>query len=309
MLEISQRSINKVRAHEIFQELEEKSILDYNVTIIAMLKQSEFLLEELFNTGNPSIIAELEKKIEKLLNIGSKQKIFPLIIECLLFKSRLSLLSMDVERAKELMLEADLLAHEKQINSLIKKIRDTNHELTAQESILSQLSDKDEPISKRMKLLKFETFLSQHFDRYVASKNEEIDEIPIMFNIANESGIKLYHDYFEEESKIDPHLISGFLTAINEFGKQTFSVKESIKKISIQDYNMIIKPWKNILFSYAFRGSYTLVYEKLQILIKHLTTIINDWIEDLKSEYKPIDEEKKRAIEQILNKHIKREGN
>ncbi len=40
---------------------------------------------------------------------------------------------------------------------------------------------------------------------------------------------------------------------------------------SIQDYNLIIKPWKNLLFSYVLKGSYISVYEKFQDLLKDLT--------------------------------------
>ncbi|MHA2104277.1 MAG: tetratricopeptide repeat protein [Candidatus Hodarchaeales archaeon] len=309
LLESSQRSINKVKAHEIFKELEEKSILDYNVTIIAMLKQSEFLLEELFTTGNLEIIDELEEKIEKLSEIGRKQKVFPLIIECLLFKSRLALLNIDIERAKELLLDAELLANEKQIKSLIRKTEDTRYELTYQATILSQFKNIKDPVNERMKMLKFDTYLSQHFDRYVLSHDQIMDEIPIMFNIASESGIKLFHIYFEEESKIDSHLISGFLTAINEFGKQTFLVKESIKKISIQDYNLIIKPWENLLFSYVFKGSYTPVYEKFQDLLKNLTKILSEWLTELKIDYIPLNEEKEKAITEVLRKYLKKKEN
>lgn len=125
-----------------------------------------------------------------------------------------------------------------------------------------------------------------------------------MFIIASDSGISLYHEFFEEKSRINSNLISGFLTAINEFGKETFSVEESVKKINIHDYNLVIKPWKTFLFSYVYKGSYVMIYEKFQNLIVNLTEIMNDWLADLEKAHIPLSEKRMEIINKKIRKFI-----
>ena len=77
-LKNSLRSINRGKAEEMLKEIVEGEIVDYEITIIALLHLIDLLLHELQNTGDRELIDEIKPNIMKLLDLAEKNYSFPL---------------------------------------------------------------------------------------------------------------------------------------------------------------------------------------------------------------------------------------
>ena len=91
-----------------------------------------------------------------MIELSTKNNITSLIVECLWFKSQLSLLGLDFEKAKHLLTEALNLAENNGMNRLSLKI------MKAKEKLVEQILELEDPekitvtMSKRMDILKIE---------------------------------------------------------------------------------------------------------------------------------------------------------
>ncbi|MFW9852963.1 MAG: tetratricopeptide repeat protein [Candidatus Thorarchaeota archaeon] len=161
---------DRVRAEVLFDQLLQENI-GYYLKIEIMLQLSELLLSELKKTSNERYLAKLQKTVTNLLEIG-KENNFPLIIvECLWYKSQLSLLELDVKSAQEQLTKALEIAENKGLNTLALKITKSKEQIIKQNIELEKLGD-SAPISKRMEIIRVENGFKE-------LKNKEIFEFSI----------------------------------------------------------------------------------------------------------------------------------
>ena len=171
ILKGSSEARDRDRAEVLFDHLLQEDIDPY-LTMEVLLQLSELLLTELKETSNERYLTKLQKNISKLIEIGTENN-FPLIIvECLWFKSQLSLLNLDLEKARELLSQALDIAERKGLNRLALKITNSKEQLIRQKIELEELEKESPTISKRMELVKVE-------NGFKALKQKEIFEFKI----------------------------------------------------------------------------------------------------------------------------------
>jgi tetratricopeptide (TPR) repeat protein len=116
ILKRSSEARDRDRAEVLFDQLLQEDIGPY-LKMEVLLQLCELLLTELKETSNERYLTKLHKNVSKLIEIGTENN-FPLIIvESLWFKSQLSLLILDVVKARYLLSHAlDIVSYHFQKN-------------------------------------------------------------------------------------------------------------------------------------------------------------------------------------------------
>ncbi|MCG3257901.1 MAG: tetratricopeptide repeat protein [Candidatus Heimdallarchaeota archaeon] len=155
ILKRSSESRDRDRAEVLFDQLLQEDIGPYHTKEV-LLQLSELLLTELKETSNKRYLTKLQKNISKLIEIGTENN-FPLIIvESLWFKSQLSLLNLDIDKARELLSQALDIAERKGLNRLALKITNSKEQMIRQKIELEELEKESPTISRRMEIVKVE---------------------------------------------------------------------------------------------------------------------------------------------------------
>ena len=155
ILKNSTTSRDKVRAEVLFDQLLQED-LKYLFHIQALFHLCELLLNELKETSDEKISSKLQKYVNKIIELATKNKITNLIVESLWFKSQLSLLIPDFEKARELLTQALNIAEDKGLIRLALKITKSKENLFNQQIELEELEKESPTISKRMEIIKIE---------------------------------------------------------------------------------------------------------------------------------------------------------
>ncbi|MHA1219753.1 MAG: tetratricopeptide repeat protein [Candidatus Heimdallarchaeaceae archaeon] len=155
ILKRSSKTRDRDRAEVLFDHLLQENIGPY-LTMEVLLQLSELLLTELKETSNERYLTKLQKYISKLIEIGTANNFSLIIVESLWFKSQLSLLNLDVEKARELLSQALDIAERKGLNRLALKITNSKEQLIRQKIELEELEKESPTISRRMELVKVE---------------------------------------------------------------------------------------------------------------------------------------------------------
>ena len=127
-------------------------------------------------------------------------------------------------------------------------------------------------------------------------------EEPILLLMIADSGLSLFSKAFtknDTSSEIDEQLLSGFLSAINNFSDRVFS--RNLNRARLGEFNLVMQPVDGkVMMCYIFKGSTYLALQKIGKFINsvqenaflwtQLTKTINDGITLKLYEMQKIDE-------------------
>ena len=269
VLKTSKRRMNLTKAEEILEEIveeAEKEMIEHQLTVKALVNLSELLLDELLSTGEEEILEEVEGKVDKLMEVAKKQQSYSLITESYLLKAQLALVRLNLKDARSLLSQAQLIAEEKGLEKLARKISSEHDQLLEQLDQWEELIAKDASITERVKVANLEELV-----RWMARKREiiidETDDEPVMVLLVAESGLPIYSKHFDPARELKDMLISGFLTSINTFVQEAFDTPGRIKRIMHDDYTLSFDLVDPILFCYVYEGQSYTAMKKLEKLM------------------------------------------
>jgi hypothetical protein len=98
----------------------------------------------------------------------------------------------------------------------------------------------------------------------------EHPEEPILIMVLSKHGVTLYARSFTSEATIEPQLVGAFISALNEFSQEMFSVRGSIERIEHGEYTMLVNPRDDLLFCYVFKGSAAMAIRRVQKFVETL---------------------------------------
>ncbi|MCG3221852.1 MAG: tetratricopeptide repeat protein [Candidatus Heimdallarchaeota archaeon] len=176
-------SRDRVRAEVLFDQILQED-LNFYFHIQVLFHLCDLLLKELKETSDEKILDKLQKNVSKLIEIGSSANLPYLIAEILWFKSQLSLLDLDIEKARKLLDQALQIAEKKGLNRLALKIAKSREQLIKQKVELEELGTESSSISKRMEILKVENgFKKIKNDGRYALNVEKLERTDKLFSI------------------------------------------------------------------------------------------------------------------------------
>jgi tetratricopeptide (TPR) repeat protein len=146
---------DRIRAEVLFDQLLQED-LSYEYKIEILLQLSDLLLFELKRTSNERYLEKLQDTIDTLVEIGTENNSSIIIVESLWFKSQLSLLNLEIDKARELLTQALDIAERKGFNQIALKLTKSKEQLIQQKIELEALEKTSPTISKRMEVVKVE---------------------------------------------------------------------------------------------------------------------------------------------------------
>ncbi|MFW9995344.1 MAG: tetratricopeptide repeat protein [Candidatus Odinarchaeota archaeon] len=261
-LKTSKRVVKRAEAQQIFHKMAEGSFL-HEYTVAAKKSLSELLLQELQTSGSEEILKEIKELLRQLLTIAESQNSYSLLAETYLLQSKIALLELDINSARQLLSQGRNIAETKGLQSLAVIISSEYDSLLNQASKLEEIAERNVSLAERLEMAELENMVTR-----IIRKKAEIQELKeeesVLFLLLSRSGMSLFSKQFVSESLLADQLIGGFLTAINAFSREAFSEEGSIEGIKHQDYTLLMTPVESLLGCYAFKGQSYYGHRKLQ---------------------------------------------
>ncbi|MHA2363958.1 MAG: tetratricopeptide repeat protein [Candidatus Hodarchaeales archaeon] len=269
-LKNSKRVIKKAEAQRIFQKIVEEKVIQHEYTVTAMKNLCELLMQELQDSGSQDVLNEVKSLLEKLITIAENQKSFSLLAESYMIKSKIAILELDINSARQLLGQAEQIAEEKGLKKLLMLISREYDSLIEQSDKLTDVTDQVS-MAERLEMAELQSMVT----RIIKQKTDRpklLEEEAVLFLIVGKSGLSIYCKQFAEESLLEEQLIGGFLTAINAFTDETFSDSGAIDGIKHKDYTLLMKPIDNLLGCYVFKGQSYFALQKLRKFTEFVKT-------------------------------------
>ncbi len=304
ILKVSPRIKNKLQAIAILEAIVEEDVIDTELTIESMLHLCELLLTEMQLTENQEAFTEVKSIISRLFEIAKEQESYWLLAESYWLKSQLALLDLNLEEARRLLTQAQLIADEWGMNRIAEKISNYYDKLLEQTNIWENLAKSKASLKECLETSQMTELIAQiiggNFDI-----GESLIEEPIMLLILKQSGQPIFSMNFVTDKEFpDETLISGSITAINMFLKETFSTSNSFERIKHEDYTIVLRSVGSLLFCYILKGQSYTALNKLDSFIE----TIQDKPADLRNELEEL-LTSSRVINNVYEESIKKLAN
>ncbi len=271
ILKNSDRIVNRAKSQELFHKIANQPMINFEITISAKLNLFDLLLIEFGENYSQEVYNEIIELLENIHDFAKNQNSYTLLIESYILRSKFSLLSFEIEEAKNLLTQAELMAEEKGLQKLAVKVANNFDEILSKQLFWEKLKDNNADIKERIKLLNFDGNIQSILKKqYNMIKIKP--ETPIMFLILSQAGIPIYSVKFREEDQMEENLVAGFITAFNAFSSEVFASKGSIERINHHEYTVLLRRMENITYCYVFKEHSYSANNK----IKHFIELINE---------------------------------
>ncbi|MFX1437372.1 MAG: tetratricopeptide repeat protein, partial [Promethearchaeota archaeon] len=264
-LKSSPRTINRGKAEEMLKEIVEGEIVDYEITIIALLHLTDLLLYELQNTGDHELIDEIKPNLMKLLDLAEKNHSFPLLAEVYIFRARLALVTLELQEAQKLLTKAQNIAEKYHINNLAIRISTEHDDLLKKINKWEGIDDLNTSLSERMQLAGIRQQMEQLIHKRAVNPLEVLYEEPIVLLIMGKNGLSYFNYPFRTDWDKN-WLFTSFMSSLTTLSNEIFS--ESIDRIQIGENTILINPIESFLVCYVIRGQSYLGKQKLNFFTK-----------------------------------------
>jgi len=265
ILKSSLRARDRIKAEDIFKELAMDNTVLSEVRIEAIINLCDLYLTELRITNDPEIINEILPYIQELLNIAEDQHLYLYLAETHLLQAKLSLLTLDLKKAKRFLTQAQNIAESYGIKRLAMKISYEHDELLRQTKMWENLKTSEVSLSERLEL----TGLNEQMENMVKKRITEVPEIskedPVMLLILTEGGNLLFSKKFVEDFSFEDDILGGFLATINYIISEVFS--EGLDRAVFGQYTLLMMPLEPFLLCYIFKGDSYYAHHKIKNFI------------------------------------------
>ncbi len=304
ILTSSARSRDKMKAEQIFFDIIESPVTDHQLVVLSLLSISDILLQELKMSGEQEVFNELKEHINRLLIIAKEQQSYPLIAKTYLLLSQLNLLDLDINKARILLMQAQIIAEEKGMEKLAMRISKEHDLLLEQLSDWENLVKREASLQERTKLARLEDLLVQLVQRGKFEIPELKREESVLLLILTQEGLTAYSNFLTDNQadNLDEQLIGGFLSAINSFLQNTFQSDGLIERIKYHDYTIVLKPREKLHFCYVFMGQSYIALKKFDHFINtiHHDKVLFSKMNNLTESKKPLTKQDIELLDRLV---------
>lgn len=167
ILKSSLRARDRVKAEEILKQLLGEGIIDHEEKISALLHICDLLLIELRNSNDLEVLDEIQPYINQLLDIAEHQSSYKLLAEIYLLQSKLSLITLDIKKARRFLTQAQQIAERFGLSRLKTLVSNEHNRLLNQSSIWEKLKESNAPLTERMELAQ----ISEQMDQMMRNRS------------------------------------------------------------------------------------------------------------------------------------------
>ncbi len=252
ILKSSLRARDRIKAEDIFKELALDKTLLGEPRIEAIINLCDLYLTELRITNDPEIINEIHPYIQELLSIAKKHHLYLYLSETHLLQAKLSLLTLEINKAKGFLTQAQKIAELYGLKRLAMKISYEHDELLRQTKMWENLKTSELSLSERLELTGLNEQMRDMLKRGMIEVPEFSDEEPVLLLILSEGGVPFFTQSFIEDQIYEEHLFGGFITSINAFINNMFS--EGLNRASFGEYTLLMNSVAPFLMCYIYKG-------------------------------------------------------
>ncbi len=202
-LKASKRARDKLTAQEFLEGVVEEEITDHSLTVTAMLHLCDLLLLELKMTGEEEVFTNVQNLTHRLLEIAEQQSSQSLLGETYLLQSKLALVELDVDQARELLAQADRIAEERGLHMLARMVaheRDLLYfQLAKWQRIVEQRPSRREMID----LTQMDGLLEQMIQKTITTLSKE--EKRILGEVPSRKYLLEHLDLLRDSQKVERH--------------------------------------------------------------------------------------------------------
>jgi tetratricopeptide (TPR) repeat protein len=281
ILKSSLRARDRVKAEDIFKELAMDNTINSDIRIQAIIDLCDLYLTELRITNDPEIINEIHPYIQELLSIAEKQHLYLYLAEAHLLQAKLSILTLDLKKAKRFLTQAQKIAEFYGIKRLAMKISYEHDELLRQTKMWEKLKFSKVSISERLELAGLNEQMENMVKRRIIDLPQISEEEPVSIFIITEGGSALLSHSFIDQKTFESHLFGGFLTTIDYFIREMFS--EGLDRAIFGEYTLLMKSLPPFFISYIFKGDSYYAIQKINYFIANIQKEEDIWQYLLKS--------------------------
>ncbi|MCH8906497.1 MAG: tetratricopeptide repeat protein [Candidatus Heimdallarchaeota archaeon] len=270
------RTINRAKSQELLQTIAHEDLIDHELTVYAKLNLCDLLLTELKNTSDEDVLGEINFLVDDLVKIAEKQQSYRLLGEIYLLKSKLALLQLDIDLAKEMLKKASEVVFDKGLTNLSLKISNQHDILLDQEDKLESFIRNNASLKDRLEEIRLDELVTNLINRRPEEEQRE-PETPELLLILNKGGIPLYRKIFSTAFEVKNELLGGFISALHSMSEDIFKSKNATQRIRHDDFIVIIQPDDQLLFSYVFMGQSYQAQTKLEDYINRIRDSSTIW--------------------------------
>ncbi|MFX1548272.1 MAG: tetratricopeptide repeat protein, partial [Promethearchaeota archaeon] len=150
LLKAKNRAIQRGEAQKLFKQVAEEEIIDFELTVDAILNVIELLIDEFHHYRSEEILLDAYEWLNKLEKIAQEKNSFSLLAESYLLQSKLSLIEMKIIESQDLLEKAWNIAKNKNLNRLANIIALEQQILAEQYPIreLEKLKEQEIPMTE-----------------------------------------------------------------------------------------------------------------------------------------------------------------
>ncbi|MCG3221742.1 MAG: tetratricopeptide repeat protein, partial [Candidatus Heimdallarchaeota archaeon] len=133
---------DRLQAKELLKYIIDDKDVEYRIVEIAILNLCDLLLIELKKSEDYKLLEELKFHIKQLQEIGIRELTYPLLVQTYWLQSQISLLEFNAEGAQHLYTKAQVMAEEKELEPMARKISDEHDFLIGQLDLWKKFTTK-----------------------------------------------------------------------------------------------------------------------------------------------------------------------
>lgn len=154
----------KFQSQKIFKTIIDSAIVDYSLTMKAMLQYSELLLVELRmmstnDVAHQEIISDLIDISKKISEVAYNLNSIPLIIKLLILQAHFSVINGDINAARDILDQATQTAKEKQLWFLMERIDIDRRQINSDIQHRGHLEPFNSKVLDELKILEIASYL------------------------------------------------------------------------------------------------------------------------------------------------------
>ncbi len=253
-LKTSTQARDRVHAEILLSQIICDEVVDHRLTVIALLNKFELLISEISHYGDKEALIEAQLIFQDLIKTAKTQSNHHLLAEIYWLQSQLSAVQFDLNEARHMLTQAQIIAEEKGLTKLARKISKEHDQFLEKLDLWEELQKKDVSLIERIKAAKFDEIVNNMWKQKELEILEEQDEESIVLLLLSESGLPIYSKNFDISQDFDDMLVAGFISAINNFIQEAFGVSGCIDRIKHEDNSIIIKKIASLYFCYVYKG-------------------------------------------------------
>ncbi len=248
-------------AETLLETVIKEPIVDFFVTMSALLALTLSLVKEARLTKNPETWQHLGTVLNKILEAGRQQRSHVWIAHAYWLQARAILVMKgQFSEARQLLTQAQLIAEEHGLHRIAAAISDDHDTLLTHSRVVNTPSGRQEILdfSDEELMHEFESLIQQMVHQRMALEERDARERPYrdtpvaFFILSAHSGLPLYMRVFNDELHGTPAMISGLIAAVQKITENVFSRK--IDRMVVGEYHVVYLSDDPLLLVYACRG-------------------------------------------------------